>query len=338
MARLQITNPKKFAAIVVGMIILLGIAAKLIWGSSVIQQAGDFTVETGQAASRVGQELKNDGYITSALSWRYAIFRAGDASSIKAGTYRLEKGETIASVVGRMNRGIVVPDELTITYPEGFTIKQIAARTAARNIGTEEEFIAAATVGPFADSFSFLKDLPPDRSLEGYLFPDTYRVFKNDKPEDVIRRMLGNFDAKVTPELRQEAIDQKRTPDEVVNMASIIEREINRTADLAKVAGVLWQRFDDHVGLGADATIRYALNKWDGVLTVQDLDLDSPYNTRRYRGLPPTAIGNPGLTAILAALRPAKTDFYYYLSAPDGETIFAKTNDEHNRNKAKYLR
>lgn len=336
--RVQITNPRKFTAILVGAAAIVAIIAKLLWGSSSIQAAGDFTVESGQAAQVIGKRLAADGYVSSTLPWRYAIWRAGDAGAIQAGTYRLEAGERIASVVERMKGGIVIPDELTITYPEGFTLQQVAARTAARGISTEEEFIAAAKVGPFADSFAFLKDLPADRSLEGYLFPDTYRVLKNDQPADVLRRLLGNFDKKMTPELRQEAVDHKRTLDEVVIMASIIEREINRPADLAKVADVLWKRFDANAGLAADATVRYILNKWDGALTVQDLAIDSPYNTRKYRGLPPTAIGNPGLTAILAALRPEQTDFYYYLSAPDGETIFAKTNDEHNRNKDKYLK
>jgi UPF0755 protein len=108
--------------------------------------------------------------------------------------------------------------------------------------------------------------------------------------------------------------------------------------DLARVAGVLWQRYEDGVGLDADATVRYALNKWDGPLTVADLASDSPYNTRRWKGLPPGPISNPGLRAILAAAHPEKTDYYYYLSTPQGETIFSKTNEEHNQNKAKYLR
>ena len=121
-------------------------------------------------------------------------------------------------------------------------------------------------------------------------------------------------------------------------MASIVEREVIGDDDMALVSGVLWSRNDDGAGLDADATVRYALNKPKGPLTQVDLDSSSPYNTRRFRGLPPGPISNPGLRALTAAVRPEQSDFYYYLSAPSGETIFSKTNDEHNANKVKYLR
>jgi UPF0755 protein len=121
-------------------------------------------------------------------------------------------------------------------------------------------------------------------------------------------------------------------------MASIIEREVISDDDMAMVSGVLWKRFDEGMGLDADATVRYALKKWDEPLTIQDLQIDSPYNTRRYRGLPPGPICNPGLRALIAAIRPQASEYYYYLSTPEGETVFARTNDEHNNNKAKYLR
>lgn len=148
--------------------------------------------------------------------------------------------------------------------------------------------------------------------------------------------MLANFNAKVTQELRDEAKAQNRTLDEIVIMASIIEKEVQSAEDMALVSGVLWKRIDDNEGLYADATLEYIVNK-DGELTVGDLLKDTPYNTRKYRGLPPGPISNPGLSAILAAIRPQKSDYYYYLTAKDGDTVFAKTNDEHNRNKAKYL-
>lgn len=334
---IQITNPKKFVSLILGLIIILFLGVFFLTRGTV-KKTGDFKVEAGSSGIGVGSDLQAQQFISGTLPWRLALIRAGKDKPLQAGTYKLEAGEDLTTVIDRMQKGEVVPDELTITFPEGFTLQQIAARVAARGIGTEADFLAIAKVGNFSRQFSFLKDLPATQTLEGYLFPDTYRAFADDKPEDIIKRMLGNFDKKITPEIREEISQSSRTLDEIVNMASIIEREVNRTADLPKVADVLWKRYDDGGGLGADATVRYALSDWDKTLTIQDLDLDSPYNTRKYRGLPPTAIGNPGLTAMLAALRPEKNDFYYYLSAPSGETIFAKTNDEHNRNKAKYLR
>ncbi|MBI3255786.1 MAG: endolytic transglycosylase MltG [Candidatus Andersenbacteria bacterium] len=334
---IQITNPKRFMTLVIALGAIVWLITWWLTSGSILK-AGDFKVGAGSSGIGTGTTLKEEGYISRTLPWRLVLWRAGQRKPVQAGTYKLEAGEKLTTVVERMQKGEVVADELTITFPEGFTLKQIAARTAARGLGDEVEFLAAAKVGNFSSQFSFLAGLPATQSLEGYLFPDTYKAFGDDTPEDIIKRMLGNFDKKITPELREEVKQGGRTLDEIVNMASIVEREVNRTADLPKVADVLWKRYDEGGGLGADATVRYALNDWEKSLTVQDLALDSPYNTRKYKGLPPTAIGNPGLTAILAALRPEKNNFYYYLSTSTGETIFAKTNDEHNRNKAKYLR
>jgi UPF0755 protein len=162
-------------------------------------------------------------------------------------------------------------------------------------------------------------------------------VFADDQPRDIILRQLTNFDRKVTLDLRQQIQDAGRTLDEIIIMASIVEREVQSDADMAQVAGILWNRIENGEGLYADATIRYAINDWEHPLTVTDLAADSPYNTRKFRGLPPGPISNPGLRAIIAAVRPQVTDYFYYLSAPDGQTIFAKTLNEHNANKAKYL-
>lgn len=334
---IQITNPKRFITLIITLVVILWLGMWWLTSGSILK-AGNFKVAVGSSGIGTGATLKEEGYIARTLPWRIALWRAGQSKPVQAGTYKLEAGEKLSAVIGRMQAGEVVPDELTITFPEGFTLKQIAARAAGRGLGTEADVLKIAKVGNFSSQFSFLKSLPANQSLEGYLFPDTYRVFADDKPEDLIKRMLGNFDKKVTPDLREEAKKSGRTLDEIVSMASIVEREVRRPDDLAKVADVLWKRYDEGGGLGADATVRYALNDWDKTLTVQDLALDSPYNTRKYRGLPPTAIGNPGLSAILAVLRPEKNDYYYYLSTPTGETVFAKTNEEHNRNKAKYLR
>jgi UPF0755 protein len=149
--------------------------------------------------------------------------------------------------------------------------------------------------------------------------------------------MLATFEAKVAEAGLLES--EERSPDDLVIMASIIEREVISDDDMALVSGVLWQRTDDGGGLDADATVRYALKKWTEPLTFLDLQSESPYNTRKWKGLPPGPISNPGLRALAAAKDPQESDFYYYLSASDdGETIFSKTNDEHNANKAKYLR
>lgn len=333
-----ITNPKRFI-LFLGLISLL--LASSLWAaisSAAVKKTGDFALEKGASASQVGEQLREQGFTRGKLAWKFWSWRLRAATALKAGVYRLEKGEKIKTIVSRFSAGDVNPAELTLTFPEGFTLRQIAERTAARGIGTRPAFLAAALPPDYIDDYPYLGEIPTDRGLEGYLFPDTYRVFPDDTPSDIIRRLLANFEQKFTSELRVEAATQNRTVDQIVTMASIIEREVQKDEDMALVSGILWKRVNDGVGLDADATIRYALDKWDDPLTFEDLQTDSPYNTRKWRGLPPGPISNPGLRALIAAVRPQDSDYYYYLSAPDGQTIFSKTLAEHNLNKAKYLR
>lgn len=338
---IKIERPGNFTLFVTVVLVLIILIItglfKLIWGTTTIQKNGSFTIEEGVTANQVWQKIVDEGYATRTLSWKYYARQNDAASNIQSGTYLLNKGEDAVDVIERFVSGNTMPDELSITYPEGFTLQQIAARTAAKNIGSEEDFINSVDPTNYAATYPFLKSIPAGRNLEGYLFPDTYNISAEDNPTDVIERMLANFARKVTPELREEATNNGRSLDHIIIMASIIEREVISDDDMAAVSGVLWKRFDDNIGLAADATVRYALEKWKDPLTYQDLQVDSPYNTRRYRGFPPGPISNPGIRAIIAAIRPELSDYYYYLSAPDGQTIFSKTNDEHNANKAKYL-
>ncbi|MDA1169013.1 MAG: endolytic transglycosylase MltG [bacterium] len=334
---IAITNTKKFSitSLVITSIVGLFIF-RLVWGSGVIQKTGDIEIEKGKSAAEIWRNLVDEGISDRTIPWKFYGRKDNAAAKIQAGIYHVEKGEKISEVVKRFASGDVQTKEFSVTFPEGFTVAQIAARFADRTGKPSSEFLNEATVGKYAEKFSFLRGLQSGRSLEGYLFPDTYRITPDDSPEDVIMRMLGNFDKKIPENLREEIIRQGKTLDEIINMASILEKEVQTEKDMVMVAGVLWKRISEGEGLYVDATLEYIVEK-NGELTVQDLALDSPYNTRKYRGLPPTPINNPGLTAILAAIRPEASEYYYYLTAKDGTTIFAKTNDEHNRNKVKYL-
>lgn len=336
MPRVIITSPARF---IVFLLILLFVGGAVVYMISdrTLQRAGEIEIAPGDSAQVVWTKLVAEHFTVSTVPWRVAAWRSGAAESLQTGTYQLQAGETVAEVVRRMVAGDIVPDELTITYPEGFTLAQMAERTANKGIGTKEVFIEAAQPSQFVSELPYLGELPAGRTLEGYLFPDTYRVFPDDTPAAILQRLVTNFDGKLSEELRQQAAERGRTIDQVVIMASIIEREVTNDNDMALVSGVLWKRLDEGVGLAADATVRYAVDNWETPLTIEELAVDSPYNTRRYRGLPPGPISNPGLRALVAAVRPEESDFYYYLSTPEGETIFSKTNDEHNANKAKYL-
>ena len=334
-----ITNGRRFVVFILGVSLLAGIA--LLSGnifSDQIRKNGEFILAEGASARSVWKGLGSQGFARNSWAWRYQAWKLDAANRLKSGTYQLTAGESASQVITRFINGDTVTDELSLVYPEGFTLDQIASRTASRNLGTVADFESAAHPAKYAEEFEFLSAIPANRNLEGYLFPDTYQVFADDKAEDVILRMLANFDRKLTDDLRQEITTSGHTLDEIVIMASIIEREVLTDSDMGTVAGILWKRLNENMGLDVDATVRYALDKWDDPLTAADLATDSPYNTRKYAGLPPGPISNPGLRALTAAIRPQASEFYYYLSAPDGTTHFARTNDEHNQNKAKYLR
>ncbi|MBI4122479.1 MAG: endolytic transglycosylase MltG [Parcubacteria group bacterium] len=155
---------------------------------------------------------------------------------------------------------------------------------------------------------------------------------------DVVRKMVQNFDAKVTQDLRNEAARQGKNFYTVLIMASIIEAEVPHEEDRPIVSDIFWSRLAAGVPLQSDATLTYIIGGSRPALTNEELQIDSAYNTYKYRELPPTPIGNPGLSAIRAAIYPADTDYFYFLSTPEGETIFSRTLEEHNAAKARYLR
>jgi UPF0755 protein len=337
---IQIDRPGRFLVFCLGVVLLIGGAVLwLAWGSSRIQKTGDFTIENGQSARTIWHNLVKEKYSVHTLPWRYYAWKMGAGSKIKAGAYHLETGDAIRDVVARFATGQVISNETTMTFPEGFTLEQYAERLNAAGLISKEDFMAAAKPTPdLVKTYPYLSALKNNRTVEGYLFPDTYKISKDDTASDIVRRMLGNFDQKLTPEIRDEVSKSGHTLDEIMIMASILEREGVKPEDLPTIAGVFWNRIDQQIGLGSDATVRYALDKWDKELTVDDLATDSPYNTRKYRGLTPGPISNPGLTAILAAIHPTKSDYLYYLTGADGTTYFAKTLEQHVANKNKYLK
>lgn len=336
---IEVTKPRRFF-LWVGLICIMAVVAGyyFIWGGASLLKDGQITIAEGTSARTVWEKMVADGYTRRTLPWRWWGYRLDLAGQMKAGKYQLAAGHSVKETVQKFIAGDVVSDEQFVTYPEGFTLQQVAERTAARGVGTATDFLKQSKASIFADRYEFLQDLPAERSLEGYLFPDTYQIAQDDQVADVITRLLTNFDNKVGQDLREDIKEHGRTLDEAVIMASLLEREATTTEDMKIIAGVLWKRADEDRGLDVDATIRYALHKWDTPLTAEDLAVDSPYNTRKYRGLPPGPISNPGLRALVAAANPVESDYYYYLTTADGETIFSKTNDEHNENKAKYLR
>lgn len=254
---------------------------------------------------------------------------------------------------------IVYKPEETIKILEGWTLENIGAYLDSFPAWDREDFDKIAgrrmidyrqeaqekQLPDFSERFSFLEDKPAHYGLEGFLFPDTYRVFADATLEEVVVKMLENFDRKLTAEMRAEIAKQGKSIYEIIIMASLIEKEApinyrdaeNRDARL--VSGIFWNRLRIGQALQADATLSYLFNNNKPAHSGAELTVDSPYNSYKYRGLPPTPICNPGLKAIGAAIYPLKTDYFYFLTTLDGAAIYyAETYQEHLQNKYKYLK
>lgn len=296
------------------------------------QQA--FMVREGDGLSKIARLLAQEDLIRSRyLFWLY-VMASGTERDLKAGRYRLSRGMSMVDIAKTLAEGKVEHDDLAITIPEGFNVWEIDRRLAEIGLIKAGDFFKSASI------------------KEGFLFPDTYRLKKSQNSQEIIDelilKMKVNFDEK-------DEMVGLATWDQIV-VASILEKEVQNSEDMALVAGIIYKRLDLKMPLQVDATVAYGaclngageevpphlsrqvfcdvsqvnLTKW--------LKIDGPYNTYMRPELPAGPIGNPGERAIQAVLYPQKSDYLYYLSARDGQTIFSKTAAEHERNRAKYLR
>ncbi len=329
------------------MILVVGVFAyEIAVPHSSLAGSRDLVIAKGMGSRKIGAFLRGQGIIRS--KWAFIIYVSlrGTASSLKPGTYAFER-DSIVRIADRLVTG--GKNEKEITIPEGWTSRDITDYFVEQGIGTTT--IVAHLVSPvwtrdLAAQFDFLALLPAGAGLEGYLFPDTYRISDTALPQDAVLKMLENFDRRVDAALRQEIARQDKTLFQMITMASLIEKEVVSDADRAIVSGILWKRLDMDMPLQVDATIVYAKIQFgngvstlgDGKISAEDTKIDSLYNTYRYRSLPPGPIANPGLSTIRAAIYPKSSPYLYYLSASDGRTIFSKTFEEHNAAKEKYLR
>lgn len=275
------------------------------------------TIEKGWGLVDVAQKLKEEELIKSKWFFVFYVWLRGYNNKLQAGEYLLNPGMTVFEIAKIIAKGEVTPNWVKVTIPEGWDIKKIEERLLALEIISPEE------------------QLPRDQ--EGYLFPDTYYFYKNSGVETVIEKMRDNFNKKVTEGLRAQIEKQNKTLYDILIMASLLEKEVISDEDRAIVSGIFWRRLENNYPLESCATIAYILgvDKWR--YSYEDTRIKSPYNTYLNIGLPPTPINNPGLSAIKAAIYPEESDYNFFLTAPDGTTIFSKTLDEHNENKEKYL-
>ncbi len=293
----------------------------------------DFTLEKGQGAKQISIALKEQGIVKYGSIFRFYALMIGKAEKLQAGSYEVSSAMSIAQIVSKFLSGDVITEKLTIV--EGWDLRDISKYFVEQGISKDGELLTLAKKD-YSFGLDSLKDKPKDADLEGYLFPDTYEFIPGTSTEDILKKILSTFDDKFTPELRAEIARQNKSIFEIVTMASLIEKEVKSPEDKKMVSGILWKRIDIGMPLQVDATVVYVINKQP---SLEDLQIDSPYNTYRFYGLPKGPISSPGLDSIIAAIYPTESNYLFYLSAAeDGRTIFSKTFAEHAAAIRKYLR
>ena len=294
----------------------------------------EFVVKRGQTAAQIAAALQRAGLVRSALAFKYVLYESGREGTLQSGTYTVSPALTPSDIARLFEKA--PGDQAALRIIEGWRLSEVATAVAkAFPKIARDEFIAAAVVG--TRNNTVLAGLDPKTSLEGYLFPDTYFLGPDATATQIVDLLLDTFERRVGPTLRSAASSRKVAIYDVVKLASIVEREAKDRKESPTIAGLYQNRLDIGMKLDADPTIQYALGDWRE-LSLDDLKLDSPYNTYRVAGLPPTPIANPGQAALEAAARPAKTPYFYFVAKADGTGghAFAVTLDEQEANRVKY--
>jgi UPF0755 protein len=300
----------------------------------------NFSIKRGDSAWDVSRNLKLENITESRFSFLFTIYKKGLQKDIKAGEYVLNSKLNNQEIIEIITKGKIVEDTKTIkvTFPEGWNSVQMAERLDEKGFSGRDFLAFVGKPNYFLEkyNFEFLNSLPKGESMEGFLFPDTYFLTENTTESDIVKKMLENFDDKFSLDLKNETQRQGKTLYEIVTLASLIEKEVRNDKDRKLVSGVFWNRLEIGQALQSCATLAFIRGDNKMQYSYEDTQIDSPYNTYLYPGLPPGPISNPGLDSIRAAIYPEETDYIYFLSNVNtGETVFSRTLKEHNFNKDK---
>ena len=298
-----------------------------------------FFIEQGKGVEEIAINLDNQGLIKHQLLFKFYVLVRGISPNLQTGVYKLSPSMSISEIVNKITTGDVYTKRITIL--EGYSIRQIE-REFSETFNREMDF-NQFYASDLEDQFKFLKDVPEGRGLEGFLFPDTYLFDYLVSEEEIIRTMLRNFDRKLTAEIREEIIKQEKSIYEIIIMASLLEKEVRILEDKKLVSDIFWRRIELNMPLQIDATIVYVLQgeNWTFDQMRREVrankNIDSLYNTYLNRGLPIGPISNPGINSILAAIQPRSNQYLFFLSTPEGETIFSRTYEQHKNAINRYL-
>ena len=307
-----------------------------------------FVVNKGDGSQTIAAGLAESKLIKSRKFFLFTTWSRGSRGDFKAGSFELSPSMTTREIERSLTSTTPISEERTVKILEGWTLRDIAEYLENEGIASKKEFYAEVgeplryhSPGSLPDwkaSFKILGDKPNRSNFEGYLFPDTYRIFAGGDVKSLLRRMFTNFDKKLTPELRTEISASGRSVFEIIIMASVIEKEVFGEADRAMVSDVFWKRVEAGMGLQADSTVNYVTGGSKPAVSYDETQLDSPWNTYKNKGLPAGPISNPGISAIIAAIRPRPNPYWFFLTDKNGGVHYGRDLDEHNANKARYLR
>jgi UPF0755 protein len=332
-------KPLKSLLLIFILLPIMLIVCGTIWWQSATQAPGNdktavrFVIDNGKGATQIANDLYKKGLIKSPLAFKFYVQLTGRAKAIEAGEFEIPNNLSLFEVLDKLASG---PLELLVTIPEGLRSEEIV-----------ERFIKGLEV-PALEQEAFRTQFL-DSAVDGYMYPETYFFPRDTNGATVAKRMKKLFDEKVSGDLSSEIKAGKLDLNDAIILASIVERETRTDEERPVVAGILINRLNIGMALQADASVQYAVaNKncklnvkkctnWWSPPTLEDLKINSPFNTYKFAGLPPSPISNPGYSSIVAVLNPTKTDYLYYIHEENGQIHYAKTLAEHNANISKYL-
>ena len=293
----------------------------------------------GSTTEQIADQLREAGVIRSALAFRLRARQSGLDGSFQAGQHVLRRNMTTDQAIQALQKA--VSQERSLTLIEGWRREEMAAYLEAQSAFTASEFLGLTTGTGFERDF--LADKPESATLEGYLFPNTYRIHVDTTANQFVASLLDQFARQIRGAVGEGFTANGLSIHQAVTLAAIIEREAQVPAERPLIASVFYNRLAINMHLGADPTVQYALGYqesenrwWKKALTYDDLKVDSPYNTYVNLGLPPGPICNPGLASLQAVAAPAQSDYYFFVATGDGSHVFSRTFEEHNANIRKY--
>lgn len=340
---MNLNNDKRkkiIAAIIVSIIILIFIA------TFVVIQIGPYNrnnkddividIPTGSTLNQVTDILKENNLIKNKTLFKLYVRISNNASKLKSGKYLFNQTYSNNEIIQDLCEGKIYNDGIKITIPEGSTSFEIIDLLVKNKLGDEnvyEELINNPK--EFKDKFEFLND-EKIVSLEGFLYPSTYYFNKDQSEKDILNHMLETFNSKYNYKLKERQKELNKSLYEVINLAAIVEKEAVLDEDRPIIASVFYNRIKIGMPLQSDATIQYIFEERKKSITYEDLKIDSPYNTYKVNGLPPTPIANPGIKSIEAVLYPANTEYLYFVATIEGGNTYSKTYEEHIKNVEQY--